>query len=191
MGAVKQLLPYVRADADASESAPLVAHVARQALEFGAGTTLVVTGAHAERVGRVLPQGARGVHHAGWAEGQGSSLAAGVRYLLGAPGAGCEAAFVLLADQPFVSAALLREMSAAFAKTRPDAVALRYPSGAGVPALFSRAMLERLTGGGGGGGAKAVLRDARFRTVVLERAWATRDVDTREDYLRLVGPWVF
>ena len=112
-----------------------------------------------------------------WESGLASSLAVGMRAVLGTR---CEAALVTLADQPFVDAGALASLIAEFDNGH-RLVASSYDGVIGVPALFGREFLEELTMLTGDSGAGAWLR-ARAESVTkvpLERA--ALDIDRPAD----------
>ena len=94
---------------------PLVLWAVEHALAAGLDDTIVVTGA--VDLGPSLPDGARVVHNARWADGQATSLQVAV---IDAEGAGHDAVVVGLGDQPSVPASAWRAVAAA---TAPIAVA--------------------------------------------------------------------
>ena len=183
-GGPKQLLEV--------DGVPLVCRVAAVARAAGVEYVAVVTGAHAEAVTAAVEAWAAGlddgdfvevVHNADWASGMRGSLRVGVRAVVAR--ANPDGCFVLLADQPAVDGALLRGFADRLTAGAADAVALAYPSGPGVPALFSRKLYPRLLGEAEGylaEGAKAVLRDAAVRTVRVEAPAQRFDVDTPADW---------
>jgi molybdenum cofactor cytidylyltransferase len=140
------------------------------------GPVVVVLGAEAERLRAEL----RGLPvvvavNADWASGLSSSLRAG----LDAAGDAGGVLFVA-ADQPFVTAGLLRRVMAAFRAGAPI-VACAYADTLGVPALFDRAYFGELAGLEGDAGAKRIIERHRdvVRVVGFERG--ATDVDTRGD----------
>lgn len=134
----------------------LVDRACRIALEAGCGPVLRVLGARAgEILMRPEPAGVSTLVHVHWEEGMGGSLAAGVRRLLEID-LDCEAAFILLADQPLVSPHLLAEMRARLAAP-VSMVLCRYGDGGGPPALFGRRHFPELAALSGDRGAKSLV----------------------------------
>jgi molybdenum cofactor cytidylyltransferase len=140
------------------------------------GPVVVVLGSEAERLRAEL----RGLPvvfavNADWANGLSSSVRAG----LDAAGDAGGVLFVA-ADQPFVTADLLRRVVAAFRAGAPI-VACAYAGTLGVPALFDRAYFGELAGLEGDAGAKRIIERHRdvVRVVGFERG--ATDVDTRGD----------
>lgn len=90
--------------------ATVVEHAVRAASDAGIGPVVVVTGATELPASVAAIAGVHVVHHPGWAEGQATSLAAGIRE---AERLGADAVVVGLGDQPFVTADAWRAVAAA------------------------------------------------------------------------------
>ena len=165
---------------------PLVRTAAETALAAGLNPVVVVSGAYAGAVAEVV-QGlpVRLVHNPAWEEGQGSSVRVGVESL---PDQAGSAAF-LLADQPFVTAELLRALVQRHARTLSGIVAPRVVGQRTNPVLFDRDTFADLRALHGDTGGRAVLNTGRYAIEWLE--WEDErlleDIDTEEDYRRLVG----
>ncbi len=125
--------------------------------------------------GRGRVEGVTFVHAADWAEGMGSSFAAGVRAIP----AHWSGAIVCLGDMPFVGADLLRRLAAAL--ITPDTVAVPVHDGRrGNPVGWGRAWFARLAVLGGDAGGRALLAGAAL-TEIFADASIHRDFDTPED----------
>jgi len=162
---------------------PMVRRAAKIAL--GAGAPLqAVTGAHAEAVEAALAGlPLHVVRHAGWHEGMGSSLAAGIREVQRRwPGA--SGALVCLADQPLLETAMLDRLLARH-RDAPEAIlATDLGDAAGPPALFPRDCFDTLARGSGARGAQALLRQQAARVETFAFG-ALPDVDTPADLQRV------
>ncbi len=175
MGEPKVLLPL--------GGRTLLAHVITAAQASRCDTVMVVAGAQADAVRREAEAlGAGVVVNPRYADGMATSLAAAVAALPPE----CEAAVVLLGDQPRVGAAAIDRLIAAYRTTRKPMVLSRYGGVAGAPALIARALFAEvatLTGDAGARGVAARHPD-RVAEVALapDEAW---DVDTPEDLARL------
>jgi len=136
---------------------------------------VVVLGARAGQVraGADLG-GARVVVCAGWAEGMAASLRCGIAAL-----GDVDAAVVVLADQPFVTAAVVATLLAADGEGH-DAVRATYRGTPGHPVLLGRSLLERAAELRGDVGFRTVLEDARVRHVEAGHLGDPADIDTRE-----------
>jgi CTP:molybdopterin cytidylyltransferase MocA len=148
-----------------------------------------VLGAGAEPVAAVLADlPLQTVVHAGWRDGLGSSLAAGMRAVKSNyPHA--SGALVMLADQPRLGTALLKHLLALHAQSPTQIIATAQPGGAGPPALFPRSDCEVLAQVSGPHGAKDWLRQEHARVLEVDpctHGADLADIDTPDD-LRRVG----
>ena len=154
------------------------------ALAAGCGPVLRVLGAHAAMIrGRGCPSGVETLYHPAWAEGMGSSLAAGMHRLLELSPE-IQAVFILLADQPMADEGLLRRMQGELARPDISIVLCNHGATAGPPALFAAGHFPGLAALGGDQGAKALA--SRHASAVAEvdfpeGAW---DIDSPEVWER-------
>lgn len=178
-GGIKQLAPI--------DGEPMLRRVVRGLLAIDA-PVIVVTGAHASEVETALA--GLSVHierHADWAEGMGSSLAAGIRRAV-ADFPDTTGALLCLADQPLLDVELLQRMLARHRTAANAILAIAQHGVDGPPVLFPRDCFGTLAHWSGAHGAHALLeREARR----VERFAATTlmDVDTRQD-LQRVCEWL-
>ena len=116
--------------------------------------------------------------------GQASSLVAGIAALP----PGTEAVLVALGDQPFVAADVIRQLIYALEGSEKVIAAPRYRDGLGNPVVFRAGVFPEILALGGDRGARAVVeRDAaRVALVEIDRPMP-EDVDTPEDYARLLS----
>jgi nicotine blue oxidoreductase len=115
---------------------PLVRRAVRVLRDGGLTPVVVVLGARADDVRRVLPHDVRAVEAPGWADGMGASLRAGLGALEGLGEDVPDAAVVHLVDLPGVPAAVLRRLAAV---TGPAALArAAYGGRPGHPVLLGR-----------------------------------------------------
>jgi CTP:molybdopterin cytidylyltransferase MocA len=152
---------------------PLLEHVLIAMAEAPLDRVAVVLGAHADEVLEGVPlHGAEPVVCAGWAEGMGASLRAGVRAL-----ADCDAVAVALGDQPRLSAdAVARVVS----QRGSDELAVRATYGGvpGHPVLLERTLLDRVAQIRGDAGARDLLHGVPLREVACDGLGSPDDVDT-------------
>ena len=150
----------------------------RVASEAGCAPVVVVLGAHARRIEAACDlKIAWVVVHAGWAEGMGSSVRAGMELVQ--QFSEVRGVVVLTCDMPGVTAGHLR----ALAEEPEEVRASEYAGRRGVPAYFPRLRFAQLLQLGGDAGARELLRSAR----VVELAGGEMDVDTVADLERLRG----
>jgi molybdenum cofactor cytidylyltransferase len=159
---------------------PLVHHAVGAARDAGIDDVVVVVGHAADAVAEVVGRSARVVHNPRFAEGQASSLTAG----LDALGDDVDAAVVLLADQPGIGGDHVRALLDAAEHRDEPIVRLRFADGPG-PALLRRSVWDEVRALEGDVGARALI-DARPDLVfdaVVEGS-APPDVDTPADLER-------
>lgn len=177
MGRAKQLLPY--------RGGTLVSHAAATMLGSRCRPVIVVVGCGAEAVRQSLAGiDVTCIDHPRWADGIGSSIAAGISYVQEhLPDV--RGALLMTCDQPRLAAAALDALVERHAaEDHPLAVACGYGDGeVGVPALFDRAVFEQLRRIDPAHGAKAML--LKHRAAVVNCPQAACDVDTPDDYHQL------
>jgi CTP:molybdopterin cytidylyltransferase MocA/uncharacterized damage-inducible protein DinB len=172
-----------------------VRRAASDLLEAGCAPVLVVTGAEADAVAAELAGlPVQLVHHPGWADGMGTTIAAGVAALAAAPATPGSAAHgvprpprattagvppvelptvvggVLIAacDMPGANAPHLARLVAAFTGAGAAArVASAYAGGVGIPAVFPRTDWPALASLAGDRGAKPLLQAPGTLSVAL------------------------
>ena len=179
MGSPKQTLLY--------RGESLLRRAALAALGAGCRPVIVVTGAHSELSRRELEGlDVREVLNPLWETGMASSVRAGVEELISADPEAA-AAVLMLCDQPHVTADVISGLVEAHRATGSAVVASIYGGSFGVPALFSRPLFAQLARLEGGAGAKQVIKrhaqDAHF----LPFPGGEMDVDTPDDFSRLIG----
>jgi molybdenum cofactor cytidylyltransferase len=170
-GATKQLYPF--------EGSPLAQHAVDALAGAGVDEILVVTGHDAEAVEAsiVLPPTGRPVRNPAYRDGQSTSLAAAFHEI----DPQSEAAVVLMADQPGVTAGDVRALIERFRATRRQIVRLRFADGPG-PALLSREIYAEAGHLHGDVGARILMASHPewVEEVLLDRP-APPDIDTPQD----------
>jgi molybdenum cofactor cytidylyltransferase len=185
----------------------VVARVVRTLLDGGVPNLVVVAGAHLDAVRAAMPANeprARLIEHAGWQQGQLSSLLAGLDAI---DDPDLEAALVTLVDVPLVRASTVAEIIAVWRRTHAPIVRPAEPSTPlkaspstalsasrqrhGHPVIFDRSVFGDLRGADPDIGAKAVFAIHRERVVdvPIEDPGAFEDIDTPGDYQKLRS-WV-
>ena len=154
----------------------LLERAIRVAGNAGLTPIVVVLGAAAKRVAEACDlRSAWVVVNAGWAEGMGSSIRAGMELVQGFPEV--SGVVVMTCDMPGVTAGHLR----ALRQEADTAAASAYAGRRGVPAYFPRAAFAELLQLRGDAGARELLRAAE----VVELVGGEMDVDTVADLERL------
>jgi CTP:molybdopterin cytidylyltransferase MocA len=181
LGRTKALLPF-------AEGGPTFLETVVAALRDGGIETIhVVLGGNAGEIeARIaLPAGAAYVPNPDWANGQLSSLLAG---LAAADGPGVEAVLVTLVDMPLVRAATVRTLVSTFEK-HPDAPILRatFRGRHGHPVVFGRRIFDALRHADPATGARGVVHAHQVLDVDVDDPGVITDIDTWEDYERAIG----
>ena len=173
------------------EGRPFVARIVRTFAAAAVSDVIVVTGAlHDKIVAAVAvdhpPVLPRFVHNPDPSRGQLSSLWAG---LDAADRPGVEAVLMTLVDVPMVSASTVTAVVDAWRRTHAPIVRPAIGDRHGHPVLFDRTVFDELRRAPLDEGAKIVVHRHAQRLVNVEvsDAGCLVDVDTREDYARLLA----
>lgn len=162
---------------------PLVRRAVRAALEAGLDEVVAVLGHEAERVAEALAGlRCRTVLNPDHAQGVRLSLQTGVRAVQGEAGA----VVVVLADMPFVTAAMIRTVVERYRSGTAPLVVSEYGDVNAPPTLYDRALFpELLTMTGDGCGKQVVRRHQEEAAVVCWPEAALSDIDVPDDYARI------
>jgi molybdenum cofactor cytidylyltransferase len=175
-GAPKLLLPW--------KGKPLVRHVVEAALGAGLSQVQVVVGAVDAPVRDALAGLAVNfVPNPDWADGQSTSVRAGIQSLAEYTGA----VVFLSGDQPNVPAALIRALVERHQRGQEQVLATSVGGKRGSPVLFDRstfAALEALQGDTGG---RAIFGQYPPQLLEWDDPAVLLDVDTPDDFARLTG----
>jgi molybdenum cofactor cytidylyltransferase len=182
MGRPKALLPIGAGDT-------FFDRVTRTLLAAGVDEIVVVVGADAEAIrSAVRPMaGVRIVDNPNYEQGQLSSLLTGLSAI---DAARASAALITLIDVPLVTEATVRTLIAAQRERGAPVVRPVSNGRHGHPVIFSRALFAELRRADPAQGAKPVVRahSAEMIEVPIDDEGAFTDIDTREDYERIIGP---
>lgn len=161
---------------------PLLHRAVSRAVAVAGQSVTVVLGANAAALAPLLRHTpATVVINRDWAEGMASSVRVGV----GRVPAAADAALLMLADQPAVTAEDLRRLIGTWRRQPQCIVAAHYSGTVGVPAIFPREDFSALCALRGEAGARALLRRGGARVVRVALPSAAIDIDTPEDLLKL------
>jgi molybdenum cofactor cytidylyltransferase len=161
-----------------------ICHVARTALDAGLAPVVIVIGAHADEVRSALADlPVEIVYNPNWAEGQSTSVQAGLQSLPPET----DAAIFLLADQPHIPAALVRALLEQHVQTRAPIVAPLIGEQRGNPVLFDRSTFPDLMSLHGDAGGRLIFSRYPAAYVPWHDPNLLLDVDTLEDYERLLS----
>lgn len=176
LGRPKQLLEW--------RAKTLVQHVASLALNAGLAPVIVVTGCASQEVSRSvqdLPVSI--VENPNWQTGQGLSVAAGIKALP----AGIGAALLFLVDQPLIPIDLVKKLVTSHAKSLDKIIAPQVNSRRSNPVLFDCSVFNELSLLDEDIGGRALFKNYPVSLMPWSGAPIDIDIDTEEDYLRLLS----
>ncbi|WP_425237022.1 nucleotidyltransferase family protein [Ulvibacterium sp.] len=179
MGTAKQLLPW--------NGANLLDSVIKNALMFCPDHVVVVLGANAEEIQAhsAHNKSVQFVFHKNWKVGLGSSIAYGVDFIQKI-WQSTKAILILLGDQPLIDAEYVSQMIQTYEGSGKGIIATEYDKGVGVPAIFDRHYFSNLAQLNKDSGAKQIIKKFKNDTFLLGPSGKTMDIDTMEDYQKLI-----
>ena len=159
----------------------LVRRAADAASEAGSSPITIVLGSDSKKIEDELAgTGVAIVKNENWRAGIGTSIRAGVQNLLSqAPN--LEAIVLLVCDQPFVDARVIKGLIELRQKTNKSIVASAYSGTLGVPALFDRSCFGELLALSDDTGAKSIIMRNRERGAEFPFPEGAIDIDTVAD----------
>jgi molybdenum cofactor cytidylyltransferase len=170
-GAPKQLLIW--------RGIPFIRHVAMIALEAGLSPVVVIVGASAETIQKVISDlPVRIVNNLDWESGQSSSIKAGVSGLSRDIGA----AIFLMADQPQIPTNLIRYLVETHQITLAPIIAPQSDGQRGNPVLFDSTTFPQLLLLSGDSGGRSLFAHYPVQWVPWHDSRILLDVDTPEAY---------
>lgn len=163
---------------------PLFRYAVETAVHSELDPVIVVSGAHTERVKkniRDLPVNV--IHNPNFAKGMSSSLKTGVKAIQDK----VSAAFVFLADQPFVPVSVVNRLREAYVFSKSKNIKVvrpRYASTPGHPVLFAKQIFPELLNIEGDRGAQDVIRQhiTELQYVDFDNPLWGVDIDTPEEW---------
>ena len=163
----------------------MLQHAIQIALESTAKTVIVVLGAQAEQIKKVIKgTEAQVVLNTDWQEGMASSIRCGIHSLTETH-PDIESTILMLCDQPYVTPTLLNKLITAHQATGKAILASSYDDTTGVPALFHKSIFPGLLQLKGDVGARAIIQQHRGNVEVVAFARGSIDIDTQEDFVDL------
>jgi molybdenum cofactor cytidylyltransferase len=163
---------------------PFVRVVAQTAIRAGLSPVIVVTGAHAKQVEPAIKDlNVKIVHNFEWKKGQGSSIREGVLNLPGESGG----VVFLLSDQPQVNSSILHALKEKHAEGIYPIIAPMVIDRRANPVLFDLVTFHDLISIEGDTGGRAIFHKHRVEYLPWHDDSLLLDVDTQEQYQRLIS----
>ncbi len=179
LGKPKQLLEF--------QHETFIKHAVKTALQISE-TVIVVTGfLHEEIIVALENLQVHIIHNTDWQEGMGSSIRTGMKYLQQLHHINqINAAMILLSDQPLITAEHLQQLQSQFYLDKRSIAVTGYAATEGVPAIFNKSLFPVLQDLYGNRGAQWLFKNHPDQLTIVPFEGAVIDVDTEEDYLRLL-----
>jgi len=178
MGRPKQLLPW--------KKTTLLGNAIQNAIASEADTVYVVLGANIESIrDEITNHPVETVDNPNWESGLGSSIAAGVTFIL-KNNIEFDGILIMLADQPLMDTEYLNMMIDTFYRRPESIVATAYRNKAGVPALFDKAYNIELVNLNKDFGAKALIAQKINQVFTINPENKVVDIDTKSEYDKLI-----
>jgi molybdenum cofactor cytidylyltransferase len=178
MGTPKQLLRL--------QGRSLLRHSAVAAIASCCDPVVVVLGSQADRIQTEIDElPLHRVENQQWANGMGTSIAAGMAALT-AIDSDLDAVVVMLCDQPFVSAEVIDQLVQSYRGTGSPITASAYANTVGVPALFDRSLFTELLTMNMDAGAKSLIKQHSEKVFQVIFPEGVIDLDTPAQYQQLL-----
>jgi molybdenum cofactor cytidylyltransferase len=165
----------------------LLARVAATASASGLYPVIAVLGANAEKMKSALNiPGIQVVNNDNWQEGMASSIRKGLTSMMELfPQV--DGVILLVCDQPYLHHGLIKKLIEAQRNADLPSAAAYYGGKLGTPALFHKHLFSDLMSLSGDKGARKMLERNRQNVVEVEFERGIVDIDTQEDYERLLN----
>jgi molybdenum cofactor cytidylyltransferase len=146
----------------------------------------LVLGAHAISIRSQLSNSAVSVvMNENWEEGMASSIRVGIDVIMN-KNPSIDGVMIVVCDQPFLDASILQSIFSLQKSSLQSIVACSYDGIIGTPVLFHKTMFEKLLALEGDIGARKIINDNPDEVAILSFEKGIVDIDTLEDYQKLV-----
>ena len=178
MGQPKQLLQY--------NDVSFIQHAIDEALAASAQKVIVVLGSNAEEISdQINKKQAEVIFNKSWEEGIASSIREGLQQSL-LLSANINAVILMVCDQPYVNAALLRNLVNQQLESGKHIIASQYKDTLGTPVLFHKSFFPELLKLKGDTGAKPILMENKEQVQAVRFPLGDIDIDNSADYEMLL-----
>ncbi|MEO7214898.1 nucleotidyltransferase family protein [Mucilaginibacter sp.] len=154
------------------------------ALDSACSPIIVILGANEDQISIQPNEKVTILQNPEWSEGMASSISLAIQEMIKQE---ADSTIVMLCDQPFVNAELLKVMAEKQKETGKPIIACAYNGATGVPVLFGSALFPELLLLQGQEGAKKILQNHPGDIARIPFENGGIDIDTMDDYEGLVG----
>ena len=173
-GSVKQLVHF--------NNKTLLQHVVDEAVDAGAESVIVITGAHADKISESIRNTeVEVVYNKDWQKGMASGIVAGVNKAITLNN-NVEKIIIAVCDQPFVSSGLFHQLYQKHEEGVQHIIASAYAGTIGTPVLFTQKYFDALLGLKGEEGAKKILKANLPDVATVDFPQGAIDIDTQKDF---------
>ena len=175
-GGLKQLIEY--------KGESLLRRCISSAQDLVEDRIWVVLGARSQKVKRNIEN--LGIHllfNDNWEKGMASSLQTGLESIP----AECSGILLMLCDQALIETEHLRKLSNTWQNDKTKIVVSQYSDTHGVPAILPRKLFPEIQNLRGDSGAKSLFSQHKDILVAVDIPQAETDIDTQEDYMKLLS----
>jgi molybdenum cofactor cytidylyltransferase len=178
MNQAKMLLPFGEAS--------ILQTIIEQTKEINPDTICLVTGFyHQEIMAHVQDEQVQFLFNEQWQEGMSGSIKKGLEFLVNKHPE-MKTLLILVADQPYITGALLHQMLEAQNQTNKGIIAASYAGISGTPVLFHKNHFSNLEKLVGDKGARSILQQYPDDLITVDFPLGEMDIDTEDDYKKML-----
>jgi molybdenum cofactor cytidylyltransferase len=174
----KMLLPF--------EHSTILQTILARAKDIEPDTICVVTGFYHKEILQIIhDEQVHFIFNEQWEEGMSGSIKKGLSYLV-QQNPELQSVLIMVADQPYITSALLKEMITLQEQGQQGIIAASYAGIHGTPVLFRKNYFSSLENLVGDKGARSILQHYPDDLVTVGFPLGEIDIDTEEDYKKIV-----
>ena len=178
MKQAKMLLPF--------EHSTILQTILARAKDIEPDTICVVTGFYHKEILQIIhDEQVHFIFNEQWEEGMSGSIKKGLSYLV-QQNPELQSVLIMVADQPYITSALLKEMITLQEQGQKGIIAASYAGIHGTPVLFRKNYFSSLENLVGDKGARSILQHYPDDLVTVGFPLGEIDIDTEEDYKKNV-----
>ena len=178
MKQAKMLLPF--------EHSTILQTILASAKDIEPDTICVVTGFYHKEILQIIhDEQVHFIFNEQWEEGMSGSIKKGLSYLV-QQNPELQSVLIMVADQPYITSALLKEMITLQEQGQKGIIAASYAGIHGTPVLFRKNYFSSLENLVGDKGARSILQHYPDDLVTVGFPLGEIDIDTEEDYKKIV-----
>ncbi len=178
MKQAKMLLPF--------EHSTILQTILARAKDIEPDTICVVTGFYHKEILQIIhDEQVHFIFNEQWEEGMSGSIKKGLSYLV-QQNPELQSVLIMVADQPYITSALLKEMITLQEQGQKGIIAASYAGIHGTPVLLRKNYFSSLENLVGDKGARSILQHYPDDLVTVGFPLGEIDIDTEEDYKKIV-----